>query len=155
MEKPNWLQRSHVKHAMCLLIYFNMYANTATTKMLCWLLIWVPLTYNLNWTQRGWVQGKKPCKNICFYWIYEYPRESPFFIRRTEYICRAEMAKGGSAQATWEHEQLPDRHASKGWLLSQGQLWRLGKCISRPLHEPELLPVVLLQQPRGNGGGLL
>lgn len=115
----------------CLLIYFNMYANMATTKMLCWLLIWVPLTYNLNWTQRGWVQGKKPCKNICFYWTYEYPQENPFFIHRTEYICRAEMAKGGSAQATWEYEQLPDRHAPKGWLLSQGQLWRLGKCLYR------------------------
>lgn len=130
----------------------------ATTKKLCWLLIWVPLTYNLNWTQRGWVQGKKCCKNICFYWIDEYAQESPFLIQRAEHICRAEIAKGGSAQATGEHEQLPGRHTPKGWFLSQGQLWRVGKCISRPFHGPglgQVLPAVHLQHPHGNGGGRL
>lgn len=38
------MEANYVKYTMCLLIYFNMYANI----MLCWLLIWVSLIYNLK-----------------------------------------------------------------------------------------------------------
>lgn len=71
------MEGNHVKCAMCLLIYFNMYANI----MLRWLLIWVSFISNLNWTQRGWVQEKTACKNICSYFIFN---ESPFFMHVTD-----------------------------------------------------------------------